>query len=495
MKFGWRIALVLIIIVAAYFSFYPPKEKINLGLDLQGGMYVVLEVDALKLFESKASDIDSQFRELLSRLTDKKGLSADEVFKAIEDQAKDLKVDLPKYFPDISAPDNKAVIKELKGRAQGAMDNVEEIIRTRIDEFGVAEPQIQLQGKERLIVQLPGIENAKRAKEIIERQALLEFKIVREEGLEEALKGNIPAGCQLVYFEKEEGQEKEAPLLVESSAKLTGEYLESAGVSWDQFGRPVVSLTFNDAGSKRFFDVTKESVGKRLAILLDGHPKSAPNVNEPISGGRAQISGRFSEEEAGDLAVVLRAGSLPVPIQLAEDRTVGPTLGQDSINKGLVAAGIGMMLVILFMIIRYKFSGLVADLALIFNMIIIFGALAGFSATLTLPGIAGIILTIGMSVDANVIIFERIKEELRKGKTVRTAIADGFGRAFWTIFDAQTTTLIAAFVLFQFGTGPIKGFAVTLSIGIFASMFTALFFSRLVFDLVTTRRDVRRLSI
>ena len=494
MKFGWRIALVLIIVVAAYLSFYPPKEKINLGLDLQGGMYVVLEVDALKLFESRASNVDSQFRELLSRLTGKKGLSADEVFKAIEGQAKDLKVDLPKYFPDIPASDNKAVIKELKERAEGAMENVLEIIRTRIDEFGVAEPQIQLQGKERLIVQLPGIENARRAKEIINRQALLEFKLVREEGLEEALKGNIPAGCQLVYFE-EEGQEKGTPLLVESHAMLTGEYLESAGVGFDEFGRPIVQLTFNDAGAKRFFDVTRKSVGKRLAILLDGHPKSAPNVNEPIPGGRAQISGRFTDEEAKDLAVVLRAGSLPVPIQLAEDRTVGPTLGQDSINKGLVAAGIGMLAVLLFMIIRYKFSGLVADLALIFNMIIIFGALAGFDATLTLPGIAGIILTIGMSVDANVLIFERIKEELKKGKTIRMAIADGFGRTFWTIFDAQITTLIAAFVLFHFGTGPIKGFAVTLSIGIFTSMFTALFFSRLIFDLVTTRRDVRRLSI
>lgn len=495
MKFSWRIILVLIIIVAAYLSFYPPKEKIDLGLDLQGGMYVVLEVDTLRLFESKASNVDSEFRELLSRLEGKKTLLADEVFKAIEDQAKDLKINLPKYFPDIEASDNKEVIKQLKDRAEGAMDNVLEIIRTRIDEFGVAEPQIQLQGRERLIVQLPGIKNAKRAKEIIERQALLEFKLVNEEGLEEAMKGNIAPGYQLVYLEKEEGQQKGEPLLVESYARLTGEYLKSAGVGFDQFGQPIVQLAFNDEGAKRFFEVTRESVGKRLAILLDGHPKSAPNVNEPISGGQAQISGRFTDEEAKDLAIILRAGSLPVPIRLAEDRTVGPTLGQDSINKSLVAAGIGTIVVILFMIVRYKFSGLVANLALILNIIIIFGALAGFSATLTLPGIAGIILTIGMSVDGNVIIFERIKEEIKKGKTLRMAIADGFGRSFWTIFDSQTTTLIAAFVLFQFGTGPIKGFAVTLSIGIFASLFTSLFFSRLVFDLVTTRRNIRRLSI
>ena len=276
---------------------------------------------------------------------------------------------------------------------------------------------------------------------------------------------------------------------------MTGDSITDARVSYDRFNNPYVHLTFDRRGAKRFEQITGKYTKKRIAIVLDGTVYSAPVVQERISGGRAQITGRFSLEEAKDLAIVLRAGALPAPVTILENRTVGPSLGRDSIQKGLKSIIIGGILVVLFMAVYYKGAGLVADVALLLNILLIAAALSGLNAALTLPGIAGVILTIGMSVDANVIIFERIREELRLGKTVRSAVEAGYAKAFSTILDANVTTLIAAFVLFQFGTGPVKGFAVTLCLGIAASMFTAIFVTRVIFDLVLARPQVERISI
>ena len=277
---------------------------------------------------------------------------------------------------------------------------------------------------------------------------------------------------------------------------LTGEFIKDARVNIDQrYNEPYVSIEFDSQGAKIFDKITAENVGKRLAIILDNNVYSAPVIQERISGGRAQINGRFTEKEAHDLAIVLRAGALPAPVHVLEKRTVGPSLGHDSIKKGFYSMFIGGMIVLIFMALYYSLAGIVADIALVLNLIFIMAMLAAFEATLTLPGIAGIILTIGMAVDANVLIFERIREELRKGTKIRAAVDNGFSRAFLTIFDANITTLIAAIVLYQYGTGPIKGFAVTLSIGILSSVFTAVFVSRTIFDYVLLNRKVKKLRI
>ena len=284
--------------------------------------------------------------------------------------------------------------------------------------------------------------------------------------------------------------------LLKDRTLLTGEYLTNAEVRIDtQYNRPYVALSFDDRGGKLFEKITGENVKKRLAIVLDDNVYSAPVIQDRISGGNAIIEGQFTMDEAKDLAVVLRAGSLPAPVQILEERTVGPSLGRDSIRKGLISMAVGGVLVVAFMVVYYGGSGIIADLALILNIILIMAGLAAFGATLTLPGIAGIILTIGMAVDANVLIFERVREELRLGKTPRAALDNGYSRATWTIVDANVTTLIAAIVLLQFGTGPVKGFAVTLSLGIAASMFTAIFGTRLLFDYLLQKRRMKTLSI
>jgi preprotein translocase subunit SecD len=284
--------------------------------------------------------------------------------------------------------------------------------------------------------------------------------------------------------------------LLKNKTLLTGGYLESAQVKiGDRFAEPYVGIKFNAQGAKEFDRITGENVKKRLAIVLDGTVHSAPVIQERISGGDAQITGQFTMEEAKDLAIVLRAGALPAPVTILEERTVGPSLGQDSIDKGLWSTIIGGLLVMVFMIVYYRLSGIVANVALVMNIIIILGALAAFKATLTLPGIAGIVLTIGMAVDANVLIFERIREELRTGKTPRAAIDTGYSKAFLTILDTNVTTLIAALFLFGFGTGPVKGFAVTVSIGIVASMFTAIFVTRIIFDYFIWERKIKSVSV
>jgi preprotein translocase subunit SecD len=328
----------------------------------------------------------------------------------------------------------------------------------------------------------------------------LEFKIVDESvNISEAQKGNLPPDTELLYKVEQNPDTKrtsKTPFVLKKRALLTGAYLTDARVEIDaQYNEPHVSLTFDKKGARRFAEITGENVKKRLAIVLDNKVQTAPTIQEKISGGAARITGRFTTEEARDLAIVLRAGALPAPVKILEERTVGPSLGADSIQKGLFSMYIGGLLVVLFMIIYYKGSGVVANIALCINILLIAGGLAGFQATLTLPGIAGIILTIGMAVDANVLIFERIREEMALGKTPRAAVDAGYERATLTILDANVTTLIAALVLFQFGTGPVKGFAVTLSLGVVSSLFTALILTRSIFDYFLINRKVKQLSI
>jgi preprotein translocase subunit SecD len=381
-----------------------------------------------------------------------------------------------------------------------AADQALETIRNRIDQFGVNEPDIRNQGENRILIQLPGIKDTDRAKALIGKTALLEFKLLDEDhDVEAALKGSIPPGSEVLYQIKTDPEtlrEIKTPYLIKKRTLLTGAYLTDAKVQIDsQFNEPYVSIDFDKKGARIFERITEENVKKRLAIILDSKVYSAPVIQEKISGGAARITGNFTAETARDLAIVLKAGALPAPVTIIEERTVGPSLGTDSIRKGLISMCIGGILVVLFMVVYYKGAGLIADFALLLNIILIAGGLAGFQATLTLPGIAGIILTIGMAVDANVLIFERIREEIKLGKTPRAAVDAGFDRAALTILDANVTTLIAALVLFQFGTGPVKGFAVTLSLGVISSLFTALVLSRLIFDYFLINRKIKQLSI
>ena len=364
-----------------------------------------------------------------------------------------------------------------------------------MDEFGVSEPTIQREGKDRILIQLPGLKDPQRAIDLIGKTARLDFKLVDDENsLENALQGDMPMDSEILYQKNALTGQKE-PYLLKKRVLLTGDTISDARVSYDQFQNPFVSMTFDSRGARIFEQVTGKYIKKRMAIVLDDTVYSAPVIQDRIAGGRAQITGRFTLEEAKDLAIVLRAGALPAPVTIMENRTVGPSLGQDSIDKGLKSILIGGVLVILFMIFYYRLSGLLATFALVLNMFFIMAALSGLNAALTLPGIAGLILTIGMAVDANVIIFERIREELRSGKTVLSAVDGGYAKAFSTILDANVTTFIAAFVLFQFGTGPVKGFAVTLCLGIISSMFTAIFVTRAIFDFFLRRRQAAVMSI
>jgi preprotein translocase subunit SecD len=375
-----------------------------------------------------------------------------------------------------------------------------ETIRNRIDKFGVTEPVIQRQGNSEIVIQLPGMKDTERAINLIGKTAVLEFRLLDERSsMDMALKGVMPASSELLYQKNvsaETGEVTERPYLVKKAVLLTGDTISDARVAFDtRFNTPYVSLTFSRQGGALFAKITGDNVGKRLAIILDGNVYSAPNINEKISGGSAQITGNFSHTEAVDLAIALRAGALPAPVEIIQNVTVGPTLGQDSIEAGIKAAMLGAVMVIFFMIFYYRLSGIIAIMAMILNLVMLMGAMAYFNATLTLPGIAGILLTIGMGVDANVLIFERIREELRAGRTPRSAVNAGYDRAWWTIVDSQVTTLITAAVLFQFGSGPIKGFAVTLSLGIIINLFTALVGTKVSFDLINSRRKLNKLSI
>jgi preprotein translocase subunit SecD len=521
---SWKLVVVFAVIVAAIIYILPtlkadiwPHKKINLGLDLQGGMHLVLEVDSKKAVESTAERIAQEIRDQLKekRLRNvsvdridgtrisvqvKKEENIDKFKTLLDDDFRDLqkiseKTDNGTYTVVLGLTANdRANIEKL------AVDQALETIRNRIDQFGVAEPDIRRQGDNRILIQLPGIKDTQRAKDLIGKTAQLEFKLVDDTGsLDAALKGDIPPGLEVLYRVEENPETQritKTPFLLKKRTLLTGAYLTDAKVQIDsQFNEPYVSINFDKKGARIFEKITADNVNKRLAIVLDNTVYSAPVIQEKIAGGQARITGSFTTEEARDLAIVLRAGALPAPVNVLEERSVGPSLGADSIRKGLLSMLIGGLLVIVFMLIYYKTAGLIADLALALNIVLIGAGLAGLQATLTLPGIAGIILTIGMAVDANVIIFERIREELTLGRTPRAAVDAGYDRATLTILDANVTTLIAAVVLFQFGTGAVRGFAVTLSLGVIASLFTSLILSRMIFDYLLMYRKTKTLSI
>ncbi len=524
-NFSWRLIIVAVVIAAAIIYLTPtirpgwwPYKTINLGLDLQGGMHLVLEVETEKAVENSIERISQDMRSLLKneriRHTGLKRIDGRTFSVIIPDAETLAEFDslLEKEFAGlavISRSKEGEATTVLLGLPDEETANIKdmatrqalETIRNRIDQFGVSEPDIRRQGDNRILVQLPGVKDTQRAKGLIGKTALLEFKLVDENNdINAALKGTVPSGSEIRYqydIDEKTGQKvNQVPHLLKKRTILTGANLTDARVQIDsQYNEPYVTLDFDNKGGRIFAKVTEENVKKRLAIVLDDRVYSAPVIQEKISGGRARITGNFTTEEANDLSIALRAGALPAPVKILEERTVGPSLGHDSIRKGLISMCIGGALVILFMVFYYNVSGLIADIALVLNIMLIAGGLAGFQATLTLPGIAGIILTIGMAVDANVLIFERIREELSLGKTPRAAVDAGYDRATLTILDANVTTLIAALVLFQFGTGPIKGFAVTLSLGVIASLFTALVMTRMVFDYLLINRRVRRLSI
>jgi len=496
-----------------------PYKKVNLGLDLQGGVYLVIQVDTEQAVDIQLENIFNEFKRKLSdkkidfltlrrvgRKTFKLTLLTNQqkpvVDKLVQDNFSDLEV-VERENAEADEVYINVKDKAIHTREDYAVDQALKTIRNRIDEFGVAEPQIQRQGfrGKNIIIQLPGVEDFERVSRIIREMAQLEFKLVLDVGdtREDLLsrhENKIPENAMVLVQSKQapSGQEQTTYFLLTKESNVTGEDLINAQPARGELGQWEVHFELSPSGARRFAKLTGENVNKRLAIVLDKKVQSAPVISTRIEG-RGSIEGNFSEKEAKDLSLILRAGSLPAPIKILENRTVGPSLGKDSITLGVRSSLIGGLLVLAFMLIYYKLSGVIADFALLVNLLIITAVLALFHATLTLPGIAGIILTIGMSVDANVLIFERIKEELRLGRSVSKAVELGFSKAIITIVDANVTTIIAAFALYQFGTGPIQGFAVTLFIGILSSMFTAIFISRSIFFFLLAKYQPKSLSI
>lgn len=524
----WRFILIGVSILISLVCFLPstplyshmpgwwkqfmPSQGINLGLDLQGGMHLILKVEADKAVETSVARMVKNIADELvaqkSTTVEVKQEGAGVIVTAQDAAGKEAakKVVADRYPVFAVKKDEATAISyyltddEKKRIKDAAISQALETIRNRIDQFGVAEPVIVRHGVDEILVQLPGVKDPRRAIDLIGKTAVLEFKLVDDNvDPQKAAAGQLPPDADLLYekmVDRQTKQETKVPIVVKKNSLMTGDVITEARVAIDaRFNEPYVAITFDSIGSTLFEKITDENVKKRMAIVLDGTVYSAPVIQEKIAGGRAQINGRFSEDEAKDLAIVLRAGALPAPVQIIQNVTVGPSLGQDSIDAGIRAALLGTLLVILFMAIYYKLSGVIADVAMILNVIVLLGALGLLNATLTLPGIAGIILTIGMAVDSNVLIFERIREELRAGKTVRSAVDSGYDKAFVTVIDSHVTTLITAAVLFQFGTGPIKGFAVALSLGVIINLFTALVGTKVVYDFMTSRRSLKTLSI
>ncbi len=518
-KIVWRIVLIVVVVALCLWSLYPPGEKIHYGLDLSGGIHLVLQVqtdDAIK------AELDDASQRLVSRAREE-GVELGQVESDIENLA---------FSAEVPAETDVAALREVAAdwvpgyKANPGVGvwtfqlppNMDRTVRdmavrssletiwNRVDQFGVAEPVIQRQGLEsdRILVQLPGVDDPARVKDLISSTAFLEFQEVvggpapDRQSLIAGLGGSVPSDSEIVPGDRRDidGQVIGADYYVlKTAAIISGQELRSARRSQDEYGQPVVNFATQPHAADKFGQYTGSHIGTRMAIVLDNRVISAPVIESRIPGD-GRITGNFTIEEAEDLALKLRAGALPATITYLEERTVGPSLGRDSVVRGVRAAVSGLLVVMLFMLVYYRLSGLNANVALVLNIMILLGAMAYFGATLTLPGIAGVILTIGMAVDANVLIFERIREELRVGKTVRAAIETGFARAFGTILDANLTTLIAALFLFNFGTGPVKGFAVTLSIGILASVFTAVFVSRTLYMIVLAGRErVESLSI
>jgi len=512
----WKYWLIITVFVGALMgaapnittvpSWWPASfsQPLNLGLDLKGGIHLVIDVDIEKVVSQQVSDNINTIRRTLReekiryKKLDSNATQVSVVLKKSEDADKAERL-LAKVMTgyEIEQSDENTFVftiseSEAKEIKSYAIEQTIEVIRRRVDALGTTEPVIMRQGDRRVLVQIPGYEDSARAKSIIGQTAQLDFKLVDEKGdLDSALAGRIPAGSMIAYFA--DGR----PILLKKRTELSGKDVTMARITIDsQSNQPAVSLKFNNQGGRKFDRLTKENVKKRFAILLEGVVQSAPVIQERISGGTAQITGSFTTADAHNLAIVLRAGALPAPIKVVEERSIGPSLGADSIEQGLNSIIYGFIAVLIFMVVYYRLFGLFANIALAFNIILIAAAMSMIGATLTLPGIAGIVLTIGMAVDANVLIFERIREETNNGKTPFAAIDGGYNKAFSTIMDANITTLIAAIVLFQFGSGPIKGFAVTLSVGILASMFTAIVVTRAMTYLThKNKKNLKALSI
>jgi preprotein translocase subunit SecD len=511
-----RSSVVAAVLAVSLWYLYPPQKSINLGLDLQGGIHLVLGVDVDKYVASQteraAEDLKSglERKGVAVKRVVREGLSTIAVELANTTNWNDaLTVAAEFGVFEVAQRDDKAGRFTLAMRERqitqlrdDAVRQGLETIRNRIDQFGVAEATIARQGVDRILIQLPGVQDPDRAKALIGKTALLEFKLLDEQTpVEQALAGRLPETSEVLYerrVDKETKVERKIPSVVQKRTLLTGSELTRAEVQADpnSTGNWQVAIEFTATGTRIFGEVTEQNVTRRLAIILDGSLYSAPRINERIPGGRAVITGQFTVDEARDLAIVLRAGALPAPVTIMEERTVGPSLGADSIRQGMIAILGSAGAVFVFMLLYYRVSGAIADVALVLNLIILLACMAAFGATLTLPGIAGIALTIGMAVDTNILIFERIREELRVGKTARSAIEAGFARALRTIIDTHLTVMVTAAILYNFGTGPVKGFAVSLFIGLAASLFTAYFFTRLLFDIIYTgRRKLQAISI
>ena len=506
-----------------------PESRLKLGLDLKGGVHLVLEVDLeaskTELLREHTLSIPERLRTddvLCREVRQVEGQDTLNVFVGIPSRLRSDANEKTEYLEkaqrllnEIEFFEDAQVSAETEMRStyqltlsergiqrysEQAIEQVLIVLRNRVDAFGVSEPSIRREANHpRIIVELPGAKDSSKPLQIVKTMGRLEFKLVEKSPTGGSLwsgtantpiPDNIPDDSEVRYhYETGNWYVLKSPVL------LSGDRINDAGPTTGRTSFDiVVSMSFDGVGRRKFAQVTGDHIGEHLAILLDSKVQSAPVIQDQIIGN-AIIQGSFTYEEASYLSNILKAGAFPVGVQIAEERTVGPTLGQESIDDGVLAAFIGLGGVLLFMVVYYRFSGIIAIVALVFNMLIILGALAGFGAALTLPGIAGLVLTIGMSVDANVLVFERIREELRTGKTVWTAITSGYQRAFITILDANLTTFFTALVLYHFGTGPIKGFAVTLGIGILASMFTAIIVTREIYGLIIGNRDVQKLSI
>ncbi len=518
----WKIVLIAVVALAGIVFTIPnfvsretadslpdwlPHQQINLGLDLQGGSHLLLEVDTAAVVRERLESLVEATRAELrkARIGYTGGLGVSKANKVLVRVRKPADVDkalelvkglgnplAPDAFgsgggQDIEVTEDGGVIEvvmtepAIQDRKRAAVEQSIEIVRRRIDETGTREPTIQRQGEDRILIQLPGVKDPDRIKRLLGKTAKMVFRFVdTTTTVADANRGRVPPGSELLEQEPRDGDSGPArQYVVRKRVMVSGESLVDAQPSFDQ-GRPVVSFRFDSVGAKKFGDATSKNVGRLFAIVLDGKVISAPEIQSPILGGSGIITGGFTVQTANDLAVLLRAGALPAPLKILEERTVGPDLGADSVRAGKIASMLAFVLVMVFMAAAYGLFGLATDIALLINMALIGGALSVLQATLTLPGIAGIVLTIGMAVDANVLIFERIREEMRSGKTPFAAVDAGYKRALTTIIDANVTTLIAAVLLFEFGSGPVKGFAVTLAIGIVTSLFTAFTLTRLL---------------
>lgn len=550
LKLALLIGVLLLSVVTVVPSFYSgtpswwktymAPEGLRLGLDLQGGMHLVLKVNLkkaeLNTLEFAANDLkDALSEQSISAVRTTSPNPETVIFTlpntgAVEKVKSLIAEDFPDIETQIDAKEGNfpRVVLTLKEEKKNfikshAVDQSLEILRNRIDQFGVAEPVIIRQGEDEIVIQLPGVKDTERALRLLGDTAQLEFKLVadaaglnlqeliqhaRQTGewrendsiskLNRALQNKLPENTS-VYFEKEIDKTtkkvKTIPILLENKTLMTGDMVKDAQVRiGGSFNEPYVSLDLTSHGGKVFAHVTEKNVGRRLAIVLDDVVRSAPVIRDKILGGSAQITGSFSHEEAADLAIVLRVGALPAPVDIIQNMTVGASLGKDSISQGITSGIFGTLMVLAFMIIYYRLAGVFANTAMVLNIVLLFAGLAILNATLTLPGIAGIILSIGMAVDANVLIYERMREELQLGKSVRSSVEAGYGKAFFSIVDSQVTTLITALALFFFGTGPIKGFAVTLTLGIVFNLFAVLFYSRFLFDAINAIRPLKKIT-